>query len=145
MTLSGNCQPLRYLRMASSQLGGIWRIFHLSQCCPDEWHAADWHDHVAGGKHRRRRNRRFFLVSISDHFRENLVQESFGLKSIQQKICAEFFLIDTCYCNVDGCPELTPDEPRVGEKHKSHTKGFYSRPCVRWDKRRWLNWRAELL
>ena len=27
-------------------------------------------------------------------------------------------------CKVEGCPELTLDVPRVGEKHKSHTKGF---------------------
>ena len=29
-------------------------------------------------------------------------------------------------CWVEICPELAPDVPGVGEKHDSHTKGFYS-------------------
>ena len=36
---------------------------------------------------------------------------------------------------VEKCPELPPDVPRVGEQHKSHTKGLFAPLCLRCDNR----------
>ena len=39
------------------------------------------------------------------------------------------------YCKLEKCLELTPDGPSVEEKHKSHTKGLFTPPSMRWEKR----------
>ena len=36
---------------------------------------------------------------------------------------------------LERCPELITDEPRVKETHKSLTKGLFTPPSLRWDKR----------
>ena len=36
---------------------------------------------------------------------------------------------------LDRCPEHTYNVPRVEETHKSHTKGLFKTPYLKWEKR----------
>ena len=42
-----------------------------------------------------------------------------------------FIMEQVCLCALERCPELTPDVPKVEEKHKSHTKGLFTPSCLR--------------